>query len=143
MKKFLSLVLLTAFLPACQTNQPSDAAANKTVINSNTSSANNAPRVNEAGNKSMVNSNAANSSAMPMVEVKTCQTTGIVTEVRPTTGEIEMNHEECKPLMPAMKMMFHVKNKTELEAIKIGDKVEFTLEDRSGAEIITTVKKVK
>jgi Cu/Ag efflux protein CusF len=46
-------------------------------------------------------------------------------------------------MMPAMKMMFHVKNKTELETIKVGDKVEFTLEDSSGSETITTVKKVK
>ncbi len=82
---------------------------------------------------------SANTTDAPAV--KTYQGTGVVTEVRPQTGEIELKHEEIKGLMPAMQMMFHVKNKADLQNLKVGDQVDFTLEDRAGAEIMSEIRK--
>lgn len=45
--------------------------------------------------------------------------------------------------MPAMLMEFYVTNKAELESLKVGDKVVFTLEDNKGAEKITKIAKIE
>jgi len=43
--------------------------------------------------------------------------------------------------MPKMKMEFYVKEKSELERLKVGDTVEFVLEDDAGAERIIKIRK--
>ena len=45
--------------------------------------------------------------------------------------------------MPKMTMEFYVKEKRELEQLKVGDKVDFVLEDNAGAEQIINIKKAK
>jgi len=45
--------------------------------------------------------------------------------------------------MPKMTMEFYVKEKRELEQLKVGDKVNFVLEDNAGAEQIINIKKAK
>jgi Cu/Ag efflux protein CusF len=43
--------------------------------------------------------------------------------------------------MPAMRMEFYVKDKAMLNGLKAGDKVDFVLEDKAGAEMIVEMKK--
>jgi Cu/Ag efflux protein CusF len=68
---------------------------------------------------------------------------GIVTKINLELVSVELNHEEIKGLMPAMIMELYVKEKKELEVLKIGDKVEFVLEYKDGQEKITSIKKIQ
>ena len=43
--------------------------------------------------------------------------------------------------MPAMKMQWRVRDKALLNSLSGGDKVDFTLEDDNGSELITDIKK--
>ena len=43
--------------------------------------------------------------------------------------------------MPAMKMQWRVRDKALLKSLSAGDKVDFTLEDDNGSELITGSKK--
>jgi len=45
--------------------------------------------------------------------------------------------------MPKMTMEFYVKEKAELEKLKVGDTVDFVLEDNAGVEQIISIKKAK
>ena len=96
-----------------------------------------------APDESLLNSNenrsAATSAQTP--EIKYYQSTGVITEIRRESGVVELKHEEIKGLMPAMTMMFYVKNKADLQNLKVGDAVDFTLEDDRGAEKISEIKK--
>jgi Cu/Ag efflux protein CusF len=66
---------------------------------------------------------------------------GVVTKINLELVSVELDHEEIKGLMPKMIMEFYVKEKTQLEKLKVGDKVDFVLEENGGAEIITEIKK--
>ncbi|MCU0237901.1 MAG: copper-binding protein [Pyrinomonadaceae bacterium] len=68
---------------------------------------------------------------------------GVVTKINMELGSVELDHEEIKGLMPKMIMEFFVKQPEKLKALKLGDKVEFVLEDKAGAEIITELKKIE
>ncbi len=68
---------------------------------------------------------------------------GVVTKINLELVSVELDHEEIKGLMPKMQMEFYAKEKSELEALKIGDKVDFVLEDNAGAEVIISIKKAK
>ncbi|OLE53020.1 MAG: hypothetical protein AUG51_15305 [Acidobacteria bacterium 13_1_20CM_3_53_8] len=67
---------------------------------------------------------------------------GVVVRVEPQKKIIELNHEEIPNYMPAMQMEYHVRDATQLESLKAGDKVEFTLEENNGVEMITAIKKL-
>lgn len=137
MKK--TFVIISLFLAACQPNtappndqtaKPSAAAnalTNAAPINSN--AANSPPPVSPAGNSDKS-------------KVKTFDGKGVVTKINLELGSVALDHEEIKGLMPAMQgMEFYVSDKKMLDNLKVGDKVDFVLEDNAGAEQIIAIKK--
>ena len=66
---------------------------------------------------------------------------GEVTKINNELGSVELKHEEIKDLMPPMQMEFFVKDKSQLKALKVGDRVTFVVEYRHPQEIITSIKK--
>lgn len=74
-------------------------------------------------------------------KIKTGSGKGVVTKINTELGSVELNHEEIKGMMPAMQMEFYVSDKKMLDGLKIGDKVDFVLEDNAGAEQITSIVK--
>jgi len=68
---------------------------------------------------------------------------GVVTKINLELVSVELNHEEIKGLMPAMIMELYVKEKKELEVLKVGDKVEFVVEYKDGQEKIISIKKIQ
>ncbi|MCY7376030.1 MAG: copper-binding protein [Pyrinomonadaceae bacterium] len=74
-------------------------------------------------------------------KIKTFDGTGAVTKINLEIGSVELDHEEIKGLMPAMLMEFYVSDKKMLDKLKVGDKVNFVLEDNAGVEQIISIKK--
>jgi Cu(I)/Ag(I) efflux system protein CusF len=68
--------------------------------------------------------------------------TGVVGTINRQEGWIELNHEEIKDLMPAMQMEFNVKDKTLLDKVKTGDRVDFTIVETEKGEWLTEIKKI-
>jgi Cu/Ag efflux protein CusF len=59
--------------------------------------------------------------------------TGVVKLINVKEGWVEIEHEEVKDLMPAMTMEFWVRNRTLLQRVRVGDKVDFVVvEDSKG-----------
>lgn len=78
--------------------------------------------------------------ATPFVPVtKHYNGVGVVTKIDNNMGTVGLDHEEIKGLMPAMSMEYYVKDKAMLKAIKVGQKVDFTVEDVSGNESISAL----
>lgn len=123
MKLLFISVAVAFFLVGCQNNSSNTATANKSAA-------------------SPVNVQANQASNQPSA-IKTAQGTGIVTKINLEIGSVELDHDEIKGMMPAMLMEFYVAEKKELESLKVGDKVLFTLEDNRGAEKITKIAKVE
>jgi Cu/Ag efflux protein CusF len=73
--------------------------------------------------------------------VRTYAGTGVVTKVDRKYGSVEINHEEIKGLMPPMIMEWYVKNRSLLKAVRVGDRVNFSIEDQNGSEVISALKK--
>ena len=67
---------------------------------------------------------------------------GVVTIVNLKEGWVEIDHEEIEGLMPAMQMEWPVKNRSQMEALRVGDRVEFTVVETGKGEIITDIKSV-
>jgi len=58
--------------------------------------------------------------------------------------KITLRHGEIKSLdMPPMTMVFQVKDPAMLEKVKVGDKVQFTVENANGAMTILTMEPAK
>ena len=76
-------------------------------------------------------------------KIKTFNGKGKVTKINLEIGSVELDHEEIPGIMPPMIMEFSVTKKSELEALKIGDTVDFVLEDNAGAEKIISINKSK
>jgi Cu(I)/Ag(I) efflux system protein CusF len=77
---------------------------------------------------------------------KTYRSVGVVTKVvleNPygNPPSVELDHEEIEGLMPPMIMEFYVKEKSLLAGIKVGDRVEFTIEEKGGTEVISAINK--
>jgi Cu/Ag efflux protein CusF len=72
---------------------------------------------------------------------KTYYGTGVVNLINLKEGWVEINHEEIKGLMPAMQMEWSVKDRALLNSIRVGDKVNFAVEDNHGSEVITELEK--
>jgi Cu(I)/Ag(I) efflux system periplasmic protein CusF len=77
----------------------------------------------------------------PNQEVKRGDSKGLVTKINLEMGSIELDHEEIKGIMPKMIMEFFVKDKKMLDGLKVGDTVDFTLEDNKGQEMIVKLSK--
>ena len=104
-----------------------------------------------SGNSNSTNGGAQNSNqtAKPSPtatsdkpKIKTADGTGIVTKINTELGSVGLDHDEIKGIMPAMEgMEFYVSDVKMLDKLKIGDKVDFVLEDNAGAERIIRIKK--
>lgn len=68
---------------------------------------------------------------------------GKITKVNIELGSVEMDHEEIKGVMPAMRMEFYITDKKMLDRLTLGDKVDFTLLYKDGTEIINSIKKAQ
>jgi len=66
---------------------------------------------------------------------------GEVRKVDKDAGKITLKHGEMKSLeMPAMTMVFQVRDKALLDKVKAGDKVRFSAEKASGALTVTAIE---
>jgi Cu/Ag efflux protein CusF len=93
----------------------------------------------QQGNNVAATQNQADPSKQPAVTYH--QGVGVITKITPQDPSVGINHEEIKGLMPAMTMEFHVKDKSLIDSLQIGDKVDFTVEARQGTEVISEIKK--
>jgi len=75
------------------------------------------------------------------VPVKSYSGLGVVRLVNPEEGWLEIDHEEIKGFMAAMQMEWSVRDKALLKSVRVGDRVNFTIEDDNGTEVITELKK--
>ncbi len=75
--------------------------------------------------------------AMDMVE-------GEVQQIDKTARNITLRHSEIKKFdMPAMTMVFHVKEPALLDKVKAGDRVKFRLEAVGGVPMVTAIELAK
>ena len=77
----------------------------------------------------------------PPVMNKPYPGTGVVASINKPEGWIEINHEEIKDLMPAMQMEFNVKDKSLLDKVSVGDRVDFTIVETEKGEYLTEIKR--
>ena len=71
-------------------------------------------------------------------------TDGEVRKVDRDNQKITLKHGEIKNLdMPAMTMVFTVKNPAMLDQVKVGDKVQFHAENEAGKFTVTEIRPVK
>jgi Cu/Ag efflux protein CusF len=69
---------------------------------------------------------------------------GEVRKVDKSAGKVTIRHGEIRNLeMPAMTMVFRVKDPRVLDSLKEGDKVRFTADKVNGIYTVTTVEVVK
>ena len=69
---------------------------------------------------------------------------GEVRKVDKEAAKITLRHGEIRTLeMPAMTMVFQVKDKAMLDTVKVGDKVRFSAENAGGALTIVAIEVVK
>jgi Cu/Ag efflux protein CusF len=85
---------------------------------------------------------AGTTNASQPVAVKSYSGTGVVRLINLKEGWLEIDHEEIKGFMSAMQMEWSVKDKSMLKRVRVGDKVNFTVEDNNGSEVITELRKV-
>jgi len=75
------------------------------------------------------------------VQTRAYQAVGIVKGVDTKTPVIEIDHEDIPGLMPAMQMQFHVKDRSLIDGLAIGDRISFTVENGVGGMKITAIQK--
>lgn len=74
----------------------------------------------------------------------TSMTEGEIRKVDPSTKKITIKHGELKNIeMPAMTMVFQVKDPAMLERVKTGDKVRFQADKVNGAFTVMVIEVVK
>lgn len=66
---------------------------------------------------------------------------GTVKAVDPKAPSIEIDHGDIEGLMPAMQMEFEVSDAALLNGIAVNDRIDFTIEDRTGVMRIIAIKK--
>ena len=66
---------------------------------------------------------------------------GVVRSINLKDGWLEVEHEDIEGVMPAMKMIWSVKDRAMLKSVRVGDKVNFKVEDNNGSELITELTK--
>jgi Cu/Ag efflux protein CusF len=96
-----------------------------------------------ACNRGIPASTPGSSKTGPAAAVQTASyhSIGLVKSLDPKRPSIEIDHEDIKDLMPAMTMEFYVKDKSMLDGLKRGDRIEFTIENGVGGVKITEIKK--
>lgn len=130
MEKLFLVVVVLGLISACQQNTPEMKSQNVKP----TPQANAEPSIMRT---------PMPTPTLEASKIKTFNGKGVVTKINLELVSVELNHEEIKGLMPAMIMEFYVKEKSELEVLKVGDKVEFVLEDNQGQEKIISIKKIQ
>ena len=98
--------------------------------------------VETSNNRRIANAANATQTVSPTnSKVKTGRGFGVVLSVDAANSTVELKHQEIKlkpeekeVMMPAMEMMFDVRDKSQLQNLKQGDKVEFTLEENENRE---------
>ena len=84
---------------------------------------------------------AATAAPGAAAEQQKVMTNGEVTRWNASTGKVTIRHEEIKNLdMPAMTMVFALKNPDDGASLKAGDKVRFHVEAVNGALLITQIE---
>ena len=79
--------------------------------------------------------------ATPATSAVAATTDGQVTKVDTDNKKLTLRHAEIKNLeMPAMTMVFQVKDPAMLEKVKTGDKVRFTADKVNGAFTVTSIE---
>ena len=91
------------------------------------------------GNSASATQNQAESAQQ--ANVKYHHGVGVVKKITPQEPSVEIDHEEIKGYMAAMRMEYRVKDKSLLESIQPEDKVDFTVEEKQGVEVISEIKK--
>ncbi len=87
--------------------------------------------------KAAATPSATTTPAAPMAD-------GEVRRVDKDGGKITLKHGEIKSLdMPAMTMVFNVKEKSMLEKIQVGDKVKFAAISEAGKYVVTDLQVTK
>lgn len=76
------------------------------------------------------------------VETRTYQAVGVVKGIDPKAPILEIDHEDIPGLMPAMEMQFHVKDRSIMQGLGVGDRIKFTIENGVGGMKITAIQKV-
>ena len=66
---------------------------------------------------------------------------GVVKAINPKTPSIEILHEDVEGLMPGMQMEFDVTDPALLNGLAVNDRIDFTIEDRTGIMRVTSIKK--
>lgn len=75
------------------------------------------------------------------MQAQSPMTDGEVRKVDREAKKITLRHAEIKNLdMPAMTMVFQVKDPAMLDKVKAGDKVRFTAEKAGGAFVLTNIE---
>ena len=138
-KTFIPLILLFT-LAACQPNAATSNNRN-TPPNFVSNNANSSNKNTIGESNSSQTAKPSPTVAADKSKVKTFNGTGKVTKINTEIGSVELNHEEIKGAMPAMLMEFYVSDKKMLDNLKVGDKVDFVLEDNAGVEQIIKIKK--
>ena len=83
-----------------------------------------------------------NQAATPeQTAVKLHHGVGVIKKINPQDPSIMIDHEEIKDYMGAMTMEYYVKDKSLLDSIQPGDKVDFTIEDKQGVVVVSEIKK--
>jgi len=67
--------------------------------------------------------------------------TGVIMIINRKEGWVEINHEEIKGLMPAMQMEFWLQDRSLVDGISVGDRVDFTIVETRKGEYLTKLKK--
>ena len=84
---------------------------------------------------------AAKAAPGTAAEQQKVMTNGEVIRWNASTGKVTIRHEEIKNLdMPAMTMVFALKNPDDGASLKAGDKVRFHVEAVNGALLITQIE---
>ena len=69
---------------------------------------------------------------------------GEIRKIDKDAKKITIKHGEIKSLdMPAMTMVFQVKDLAQLEQVQVGDKVKFSAEKLGGAYTVTSIERAK
>lgn len=66
---------------------------------------------------------------------------GVIRAINLDEGWFEIDHEEIEGVMPAMRMIWRVREKALLKSVRAGEKVRFKVVDNNGSELVTELAK--
>jgi Cu(I)/Ag(I) efflux system protein CusF len=68
---------------------------------------------------------------------------GVVESIDKEMATVQINHEDIKDYMPAMSMPYPVKDRSLLDSVSPGDRVEFSLEGTSKGDVVSEIKRIE